>query len=240
LVEIAEKYRNQNGATEVTIQRVINGSTGVWGQLPMLPHPQHSAEEVGIMVQWIFSLKKDAGVPMRLPGLSGEISMPTAADVSSVLLEASYTDLGREPAGAITTRTTIHLLARRIEAETSEASEGITVRQQGEASGKLCLKVVAGSGVKIPDLNINDSTSVTCRVASATGGVIEFRARSKSGKVLATCVVPETGGPDKWVEVQAPLKTTEERSDIIILFKPANKAVRGELLDLDWVQFNLP
>jgi len=240
LVDIAEKYRGQSGAAETTIQRIIKGSTGVWGQLPMLPHPQHTADEVAQMVQWIFSLKKGAGGPTRLSGLSGEVLAPSDAAVANGILEASYTDLGRDPAVALTTRTVIHLLARRVEAESGEPSDGIKVRDQDGASGKKCLTVIAGSGLKIATLNLKDTASVTCRVASAQGGVIEIRAASKTGKVLAVCEVKPTGGADKWTEVNAPLKTTAERTEVVVLFKAADKAVKGDLLDLDWIQFNAP
>ncbi len=240
LVDIAEKYRGQTGALEASVQRVLKGSTGVWGQLPMLPHPQHSTDDLTIMVSWIYSLQKGAGAPTRLAGLTGEIPAPSDAAITNGTLEASYTDLGHDPAAAITTRTVIHLLGRRIEAESNEPSDGIQVRDLDTASGKQCLRVVAGSGLKIASLNLADTGGVTCRVASATGGIIELRAGSKTGKVLAVCDVKPTGGNDTWTEITAPLKAPAERSEVIVLFKNADKPVKGELLNLDWIQFNAP
>jgi cytochrome c len=38
LMEIAAKYRGQSGALEASIKRVREGSTNVWGPIPMLPH----------------------------------------------------------------------------------------------------------------------------------------------------------------------------------------------------------
>ena len=56
-LDVANKYRGQPGAIEASIQRVIKGSSGVWGESPMLPHesftggpgPSHGA--VGLRSQ---------------------------------------------------------------------------------------------------------------------------------------------------------------------------------------------
>jgi cytochrome c len=241
LVAIAEKYRGQDGAAAATIQRVLKGSTGVWGQVMMLPHPQHTADEVSMMVQWIFSLQKGAGGPAQLRGLSGEVQAPTDATVGAGTLEASYTDLGRAPASQLSAKVTVHLLSRRIEAEAGDAIDGGQPHDQDGASGKKSLKVsAAGSSLKFTSLNLSDSAGVTCRVASAPGGVIELRAGSRTGKVLATCEVKPTGGADKYVDVTAPLKTQTDRTDVVVVFKNGDKPTKGELMDIDWIQFNAP
>jgi cytochrome c len=241
LVAIAEKYRGQSGAAEATIQRVLKGSTGVWGQLPMLPHPQHSADEISIMVQWIYSLKKGTGGPAMVRGLSGEIPAPTDVDVRSGVLAASYTDLGNPPAGALTAQATVHLIARRIEVEDGEVIEGAQIHDQVGASGGKSMRVVAsGNNLKISGLNLSDSASVTFRVASEKGGKIELHSGSKTGAMIATCDVAATGGFDKWTEVNVPLKASAERTNVVIVFKNGSKPAKGELLDIDWIQFNAP
>jgi cytochrome c len=240
LVAIAEKYRGQDGAAAATIQRVLKGSTGVWGQVMMLPHPQHTADEVSLMVQWIFSLQKGAGGPAQVRGLTGEVLAPSDAAVKGGVLEATYTDLGRAPAGTISTKAVIHLLARRIEAESADAIDGGQAHDQADASGRQGLRMAAGGTLKFPTLNLKDTASITCRVASATASVIELRAGSKTGKVLAACEVKPTGGMDKYVEVTAPLKVAAERTDVVVVCRYGDKPVRGEVMDLDWIQFDAP
>ncbi len=57
--EVAEKYA---GADEATInqlaKKVIEGGSGVWGEVPMTPHPNVSEEEAKDMVAYILLLKK--------------------------------------------------------------------------------------------------------------------------------------------------------------------------------------
>jgi cytochrome c len=38
--------------------KIINGGTGVWGQVPMTPHPELSKEDVTALVKYIMLFKK--------------------------------------------------------------------------------------------------------------------------------------------------------------------------------------
>ena len=44
------------GALDASVKRVREGSTKIWGEIPMLPHPQHTTDEVNIMLRWVFAL----------------------------------------------------------------------------------------------------------------------------------------------------------------------------------------
>ncbi|MFM7843030.1 MAG: PQQ-dependent sugar dehydrogenase, partial [Planctomycetota bacterium] len=125
LIEIANKYRGQNGALEASVQRVLKGSTGVWGKIPMIPHSQHTADEVRDMVSWIYSLEP-AGLVRVFRGFVGEI--PVAADdlkkPGYYRLEATYLDRGAVDIPALTGSATIVLRQRRIEAETADEVRG--------------------------------------------------------------------------------------------------------------------
>lgn len=55
--QIAAKYGSDKGATEKLTAKVRAGGSGVWGQIPMPPNPQVSADEAATLVQWILSQK---------------------------------------------------------------------------------------------------------------------------------------------------------------------------------------
>jgi cytochrome c len=55
---IAKKYQNTPAVISKLSGKVINGGAGVWGQIPMTPHPQLSKKDVTEMVKYIMSLKK--------------------------------------------------------------------------------------------------------------------------------------------------------------------------------------
>jgi cytochrome c len=56
--QVAAKY---SPAADTTVDRlvhkIISGGTGVWGAVPMTPHPALSPADVKIMVSYILSLK---------------------------------------------------------------------------------------------------------------------------------------------------------------------------------------
>ena len=114
LVEIATKYRGQSGALELLTKKVREGGSGAWGPVPMLPHPQLTDDEVAIMLRWMLALEPGKGGPTLLRGLAGEVTTPSPGKPQPgvFVLEATYTDLGRAPAGELSGRATITLRPR--------------------------------------------------------------------------------------------------------------------------------
>lgn len=53
---VAEKYDDTDANVTLLAQRIINGSSGVWGDMPMNPHPDLSQEDAEKIVRYILSL----------------------------------------------------------------------------------------------------------------------------------------------------------------------------------------
>lgn len=57
--EIAKRYKaTEEKSTADLIGKIIKGGAGVWGPIPMMPHPQHNEKDVTEMVRTIFKLNK--------------------------------------------------------------------------------------------------------------------------------------------------------------------------------------
>jgi cytochrome c len=54
--EVAAKYKNYKGAEARLVAKVKAGGSGVWGPVPMPPHPQVKEEDIKTIVQWVLSL----------------------------------------------------------------------------------------------------------------------------------------------------------------------------------------
>lgn len=54
--EIADKYSEKD--IELLASKIIEGGSGVWGNVPMSAHPQVSQEDAKKMVEYILSQKK--------------------------------------------------------------------------------------------------------------------------------------------------------------------------------------
>lgn len=55
--EVAAKYAGDADGETWLIKKVKEGGSGVWGPIPMPPHPTISDADLKTMVDWVLSLK---------------------------------------------------------------------------------------------------------------------------------------------------------------------------------------
>lgn len=235
LVEIATKYRDQPHQVEESVKRVIGGSTGVWGKVGMLPHGQHSREQVQQMVDYVFSLQADTRDTSAL-GLRN--SVPTPADAQSVRLQASYTDLGRGEIPSLTGSSSLTLRPRRLQAESADEYRNTQVLDAGQAEqGKFMGGIEHNAFLRFASMPLDQIHHATVRVASAgSGGLIELRQGAVDGPLLGSTTVEVNG---EWLEFynkNFDLKSVAERGDLYVVFK--NVEHPGGLMNIDWLEFN--
>lgn len=53
--EVAQKYQGDPAAEQQLIDKVVKGGSGVWGPVPMPPHPNVPREDVQAVVDWILA-----------------------------------------------------------------------------------------------------------------------------------------------------------------------------------------
>ena len=56
--EVAAKYPVEDTTIKYLANKIIQGGAGVWGQVPMTPHPQLSQEDAQLMAKYVLSLKQ--------------------------------------------------------------------------------------------------------------------------------------------------------------------------------------
>ncbi|MCC9165515.1 c-type cytochrome [Pontibacter harenae] len=56
--EVAEKYELNDQNVDYLAQKIIKGGSGVWGEIPMSPHPDLSKEDANEMAKYILSLNQ--------------------------------------------------------------------------------------------------------------------------------------------------------------------------------------
>lgn len=55
--DVANKYANSKANIDYLVKKIKAGGSGVWGAIPMSPHPALSDDDAEAMVQYILSLK---------------------------------------------------------------------------------------------------------------------------------------------------------------------------------------
>ncbi len=55
---IAKKYAGQPGIEDSLAHKIIKGGSGVWGSVPMTPHPTISQEDAKAMAKYVLTLNQ--------------------------------------------------------------------------------------------------------------------------------------------------------------------------------------
>lgn len=230
LLEVAKRYRGVAGAFEATVQRVIKGSTGVWSEVPMLPHAQHSEQEVERMVRWIYDLKPGTGGQNMTRGLAGNVVVPKDPKLRFAFLQATYTDLGRAPAGSLAGKSLVRLRHRLIEGEHCDHYDRLRI-----LGGNLGAIEDRATAV-FKGIHLRDTKGITVRVSSGTqGGLLEVRAGSADGRLITRFEVKNTGSWGTYIELAKTIEPVDERTDVVCVFKNPG---RSGLMNLDWIRFD--
>jgi cytochrome c len=56
--DVAAKYAGQDTAVKYLAHKIINGGSGVWGQVPMAAHPTLSQDDAETLAKYVLMLKK--------------------------------------------------------------------------------------------------------------------------------------------------------------------------------------
>lgn len=238
LLEIAAKYRGVEGALETSVQRVRNGSTGVWGKIPMIPHSHHSPDELREMVGWIYSLEP-AGLVRVFQGFVAEI--PVAAEEAAkpgyYRLDAAYTDLGNGIVPPLAASTTLYVRQRLVEAELADEIRGPQILNSGNASGGRFIGAINhGHWLLFRNVPLDQVGSIRLMIASAgAGGSIEIRRDGPEGELFGQVPVEVNGSWEQFYERILPLPKQTDRADVCIRFTHPGNA--GGLMNLDLVEF---
>ena len=96
---IAKRYPVNKNSLERLTKKVMNGSTGIWGQVAMPAHPAMKTNEVREIISWILTNNSNPNISFY-PGIEGAFRTKekTAKETGKevLVLTASYTDHGEK------------------------------------------------------------------------------------------------------------------------------------------------
>ena len=229
--DIAKRYKGNSTAFDTSVERVMKGSSKVWGEIPMLPHPNLKRDQVASMVRWIYSLSaKDA--PHVSRGIAGSLTPSNTGQ--SLELSANFTDFGAHGGKALPLSggTSIRLHPRTIQAEAFSSHMGPQIL--GGEGSRFIGAINHSHWTEYPDFRIEDCKNITLRYASAGAGAkVTITA---NGKKVATARIKPTGDWNKWEEVTVPL--VDIPTGLVDLRLTFTNPGRQHLANLDWFRFD--
>lgn len=237
--DVALKYQTDKDAPARLTTKILNGGGGVWGQMPMPPHPQHTAPEIRAMVDWILSLTSAKALPVS-KGASGTFQAPATPDKGDragegvLVLTAAYTDDGK--AGTLPRlrgEQSIVLHSRKKKAALYDANHGMAAVEQVEGETGLIGRFQDGAHIVFKDIRLDGIKQITVRAGSfkPTSAALELRKDGPKGQILARVPLPHTA-EGKFEDLVVPL-SAEGLHDLCIVARCEKSGEAG----LNWIEF---
>ena len=244
--ELALRYadeKDHEAAIQTTANRIINGSSKVWGEIPMLPHAALSRQQAASIVRWIYSLKDTN----QRKGMSQDFSGTTLAKRPDWLKnsagalavwQASYTDFGGGGMPSLTRKAEIRLRSRLVEGEHFSSKHGTQSLESATASNKQFIGGISpGHYLVYERVNLLGIDAVTARIAAPeSSGSIELRQNDPNGTLIAQIPFKATGEWETWTEIEATIKDPGGLHDLCVVF--VNPKGGGPFMNLDWLRFD--
>lgn len=195
-VQVANRYVSKNNAVPSLAQKIIKGSVGSWGEVPMPAHPNLKPSDAAKIVSYILSLETKPVAKKGPPTLPATGRLLAPASRKPLIINAAYTDNGAAGVKALKTTATVQLRNNVITADEIRDIRGFTKRDSADLDyfnfpgreGWIRLPQVDLGGIRqieIRGLRMHDFESDEWAVAldSAAGEIISKELKPLAGGV---------------------------------------------------------
>jgi cytochrome c len=190
--DISNKYKGQNGALDKLVKKVLEGGSGVWGEVAMAAHPSLPVADADVIVKYI--LNSTDKTLSTLP-VKGDFTpdIPKGDNgKGTVLIRAAFTDRAVGNSKAIPAQTSEEMIVLRdpeIFAAEASVVKGAELKALGVAGqgfsvvsfdkSYLGFKSIDLSGIQKLELN-----AAAQKREGSVGGTIEVRMDSPTGEII--------------------------------------------------------
>jgi cytochrome c len=243
-LEVARRYAVEASARDRLAAKIVSGGAGVWGEVPMPPHPQVTPTQAGQMLDWIFSLaSRETTLLPR--ALEGEFTVPAPPSSFGsftngvIVLTATATDRGTADAPPLDATATVTLRTRRQHAAAFDDAHRVIT--QHNLDDGLVARLETGSWLAFDAIPVQSLRSFRLRLRplAGDGARIEFRLGDPAGPAFAALPLPPPVPRDaKAIELDLPAPDTRR-----LLSPGASKlllqltASGPSACELMWVEF---
>jgi len=237
---IAAKYMDDAGSVDYLSNKIINGGSGVWGDVAMAAHPTLSKDDAANIVKYIFSFGQEVTPVKSLP-VNGSYTVQIEEGTPKngiVVIRAAYTDKGANgvpPATAV--ESFVMKSANLIPAEGDEMDQVNVFSMPGR---KLAIVQASGAYTMFKDVDLTGISGVVCvamvpvNMLGAKGGIIEVRLGSADGELVGSSeMLTPVEGPIMEVPPKTamiPIQGVEGKQDVYFVYKNEDAASGESLL----------
>lgn len=185
--EVAKRYRTNVTAVRFLSDKIINGGSGNWGEVPMAAHPAISLEDATDMAKYILSLGLEES---KLP-LAGKYKIELPADdkgVGTYFIRASYSDKGANGLPSVRAEKVLTLRNANLDVHGFDAENDIMKLTFSDQ--KILIAQNSGASVMLKNIDLNGIAAIVVAGLApqaqleAVGGKVELRIGSSDGDLV--------------------------------------------------------
>ena len=152
--QVSVKYKGDKAALERLTKKVISGGKGVWGEVPMAPHPTLSTEDAAEMVKYILSLSNPKPKVKSLPaqGTYTTIKQPNDKGQGVYIFRASYTDRGANGLPGVASEETFTL--RNAKINPVKYDEVVDATKMSYGGNSFIIPAKSGSYISLKQIDL--------------------------------------------------------------------------------------
>jgi cytochrome c len=233
--EVALRYKNDPKALEHLTKKIINGGSGVWGEIPMAAQPKLSPEDAAKMVKYIMSLGEEK-VNKSLP-IKGSYTPKLAANDKGqgvFMIRVAYQDQGAN--GIAPTISEQNFTLRNPQISTHKFDSYQDVTKLTYSGMELTLPAKSGAYMGLSQIDLTSIRQIFLTVMApkaqlnAQGGKVEIRLGSPEGKLIgeSPMVEPTEQMTMGGTPLSIPIQATEGLQDVYLVFR--NPKAQGTLM----------
>jgi cytochrome c len=190
--DISNKYKGQSGALEKLVKKVLEGGSGVWGEVAMAAHPALPVADAEVIVKYILNSTDKTLSSLPVKG-SYTPEIPKGDNgKGSVLIRAAFTDRAVSGAKTIPAQTSEEMIVLRnpeIYAAEAPVIKGAELKALGVAGLGFSLvafnnSYLAFKGIDLSGIDKLEFDASAQKREGSVGGTIEIRLDSPTGVLV--------------------------------------------------------
>ena len=195
-LEIAQQYANQPEAKEVLAKKVIEGGSGVWGEINMPAHPAITMNDAHTIVDYILNVENQTLASMPLDGAYTP-AVTEEDNQGSVVVRTAYKDRGAGSLPAHAVEKVVILRSPTLLAEEADHIENARTTIGRRGAGPMNVLPSHGGYLVFNEVDLSGITQVQFNGMAnnrngTVGGLVEFRLGAVDGELIGHVEVPVT------------------------------------------------